>query len=131
MERKPELPSGEAEVLSVVWKLGEATAREVFDAYPNERAVEFETVRTVLRRLAQKRYLRTKRRNRAIYYTPRVSQESVVKTRLREMIRKLFHGQPAPLFQQLLDLKEMSKSDLKEIRSQIDNMLKDDDDPES
>src|SRR6186997_2113791 len=67
----PPLPKSELEIARIVWELKEATVRQVVDALPAERNVDFWTVQTYLRRLAEKGYLRVERRGRANVYKAR------------------------------------------------------------
>ena len=72
MARKPLMSRGELEVARVLWRLKEATPRQVFEAYPNKRNVDFTTVQTFLRRLEDKGYLAVRREGRKPFYRPRV-----------------------------------------------------------
>ena len=56
-KRRPALAKSELEVLRLVWKLGEATVRQVLDALHEDRKLDFWTVQTYLRRLESKSYL--------------------------------------------------------------------------
>jgi BlaI family transcriptional regulator, penicillinase repressor len=55
MARRPALSKAEMEVARIVWNLGEATVRQVFEAFPAERKIDFATVQTYLRRLETRR----------------------------------------------------------------------------
>lgn len=50
MGNRPALARSELEIAQVVWELKQATVREVVDALPPERELDFKTVQTYLRR---------------------------------------------------------------------------------
>ena len=46
MRDRPGLSKGEMEVVRVLWGLGEATVRQVLEAFPPRRTIDFSTVQT-------------------------------------------------------------------------------------
>lgn len=60
------LGSLEAEVMEEVWRQGETTIRRVWDALAKRRPIAFNTVMTVMNRLAEKRIL-VRRGHRGAY----------------------------------------------------------------
>ena len=58
MPARPGLAKSELEVAQIVWRLGKATVREVYEALPENRNLDFKTVQTYLRRLEAKGYVR-------------------------------------------------------------------------
>ena len=56
MSPRTPLSKAEMEVASLVWELGEATVRQVTDALPAKRKIDFTTVQTYLSRLEAKGY---------------------------------------------------------------------------
>ena len=78
MGKRPVPAKSELEVARIVWGLGSATVRQVLDAMPEGRDVDFKTVQTYLRRLKAKGYLRTRREGRTLVYSPRVHPNRVI-----------------------------------------------------
>ena len=54
MVERPALSNGEMEVARVLWEVGPATVREVFEALSATKKIDFTTVQTYLRRLERK-----------------------------------------------------------------------------
>ena len=79
MARRAGLSKAELEVARIVWSLGGATVRQVHDALPDDRRLDYKTVQTYLRRLEAKRYLATRREGKSIHYRPRVRPTQVVR----------------------------------------------------
>ncbi|MCP4510837.1 MAG: BlaI/MecI/CopY family transcriptional regulator, partial [Fuerstiella sp.] len=57
MPPRPGLSKSELEVARVVWLLKDANVRAVYEALSETRDIDFTTVQTYLRRLAEKGYL--------------------------------------------------------------------------
>ena len=51
------LSKAELETARIVWSLGDVTVRQVLEALPADRQIEYKTVQTFLRRLQAKGYV--------------------------------------------------------------------------
>jgi len=83
MKNLPPLPRSELEITQIVWRLGDATVRQVVDEIPEERGLGFWTVQTYLRRLEKKGYLKSRKAGRNNIYSAAVDPEGVIKTVFR------------------------------------------------
>ncbi len=75
--QKLSLGTLEAEILGIVWDLGQATVKQIHDrilADP-ERELAYASVTTVLNRLTKKGWLKCCKRNKAFTWQPLVSRE--------------------------------------------------------
>jgi BlaI family transcriptional regulator, penicillinase repressor len=122
MSKRPAVAKSELEVARIVWELGEASVRQVVDALPGERNLDFKTVQTYLRRLAAKGYLRTRRDGRTNIYLPRVHPQQVVKEVIDDLLKLLFGGESLPLFQHLIQDQNLSSAELDKLRAMFDEM---------
>ncbi|MEX0587018.1 MAG: BlaI/MecI/CopY family transcriptional regulator [Pirellulales bacterium] len=108
----------ELEVMQVVWDRGQATVQEVVDAL--DRSLAYTTVLTTLKILHKKRgVLRRKKHGRAHVYIPAVSCETVQRSMLGELRRRLFGNSMKSLVLNLLDQQELSQTDIDEVKSAI------------
>jgi predicted transcriptional regulator len=119
------------EVARIVWNLREATVRQVFEALPIGRNIDFSTVQTYLRRLEQKGYLRTRRQGRAMVYRPRVQPERVIRETIDDLVNRLFDGQTVPLLHHLIRERSISDEELRALREMIDQLEAEHDEPPS
>ncbi|MHB9095204.1 MAG: BlaI/MecI/CopY family transcriptional regulator [Eubacteriales bacterium] len=103
----------EADIMQIIWKSQKATVQDVFDTLSAERSIAYNTVMTVMTRLAQKGILRRQKEGRAFLYFPTTSKSEVAKGMLQYVIDKIFGGSRAPVFSQLLEDTSISKEDLK------------------
>lgn len=122
MARRPPPAPSELEVARIVWELGAASVRQVQEAMPEDRALDFKTVQTYLRRLAAKGYLRTKREGRKLIYGPRVQPRRVIGQVVDDLMNRLFGGEVFPLFQHLIEDRGLSETDVRQLRELLDRL---------
>jgi len=122
MAKRPAVARSELEVARIVWDLGEASVRQVLDALPKERDLDFKTVQTYLRRLEAKGYLRTRREGRSKIYKPKVRPQQVRREVIDDLLGLLFKGESLPLFQHLIQDRGLSSTELEELRAMLDEM---------
>ena len=122
MSERPALSKGEMEVARVLWDLGSATVRQVFEAFPTERRIDFTTVQTYLRRLETKGYVKAALDGRTRVYSPRVKPQTVIRETLDDLVDRLFGGEALPLVRHLIEDRGISDADLAELRELLDRM---------
>jgi BlaI family transcriptional regulator, penicillinase repressor len=122
MAKRPALAKSELEVARIVWNLKEATVRQVADALPDDRKLDFWTVQTYLRRLAAKGYLRTRREGRNNVYRPNVEPSKVVRQVVDDFLGRLFDGDALPLFQHLINERGLTDRELDELQKTLDQL---------
>jgi predicted transcriptional regulator len=122
MADRPALSKGEMEVARVLWDLKKATVREVHEAFPPERALDFTTVQTWLRRLETKGYVKAELDGRVRVYTPRVKPTTVIRETMDDLINRLFGGETLPLVRHLIEERGVTDEELAELRQLIDRL---------
>lgn len=122
MAKRAALPKSELEVAKIVWELGEATVRQVLEALPEERELDFWTVQTYLRRLEAKGYLRKRRDGRTNVYSPAVRPTKVINEALDDFINRLFDGETVPLFQHLIHDRGLSDDEVNQLQRTLDEL---------
>lgn len=113
------------EVARVLWELGSATVRQVHDAFPPERRIDFTTVQTYLRRLEQKGYVRAALEGRTRVYSARVKPRTVIRETLDDLVDRLFGGETLPLVRHLIEDRGISEAELAELKDLLDRMKQD------
>lgn len=122
--KRPAVARSELEVARIVWRLGAASVRQVLEALPADRGLDFKTVQTYLRRLEAKGYLRTRREGRAKVYLPRVRPDQVVREVIDDLLERLFGGESIPLFQHLIHDRGLTQSEIGKLRAMLDDREK-------
>jgi BlaI family transcriptional regulator, penicillinase repressor len=124
LSTRPALAKSELEVAQIVWKLGRATVREVFEAIPADRGLDFKTVQTYLRRLNAKGYVQTSREGRSNVYAPKVPRSQVVRRLVDDFVNRIFGGQPFPLVQQLVEQRGLSDEEIDRLQDLLKELKK-------
>lgn len=124
MSGRAALSKGEMEVARILSDLKRATVREVHDSFPAERAIDFTTVQTYLRRLEAKGYAKAELDGRTRVYTPRVKLRTVIRETLDDLIDRLFGGEALPLVRHLIEERGVSDDELAELRQLIERLGK-------
>jgi predicted transcriptional regulator len=122
MPKRPAVAKSELEVARVVWQMGKASVRQVLDALPPQRDLDFKTVQTYLRRLEAKGYVRSRREGRAKVYVPRVRPGKVVREVIDDVVHRLFDGQCLPLFQHLIQERGLTEAEVAQLRAMLDKL---------
>ena len=122
MTDRPGLSKGEMEVARVLWQLGKATVREVHEAFPAARKIDFTTVQTYLRRLESKGYVRARLDGRTRVYSPKVKPRTVIRETLNDLIDRLFGGETLPLMRHLIEDRGIRDEELAELKKLIDRL---------
>ena len=122
MAKRAPLAKSELELARIVWNLGEATVRQVYEALPEDRNIDFWTVQTYLRRLVSKGYLKTRRQGRNNVYLPRVKPGDVVREVVDDFLNRMFDGEMLPLFQQLIHDRGLSDEEIEELQKTLNKL---------
>ena len=112
----------ELEVARIVWERGGATVRQVLDALPEERGLDFKTVQTYLRRLEAKGYLQAHREGRSNFYRPIIRPRQVIGEMMDDLLNRLFDGQVLGLFQHLVNDRGLSNTEIRQLRELLDRL---------
>lgn len=103
----------ELEIMEVLWKLGEASVRDVQEAIQERRRPAYTTVQTILSRLEEKQAVRrTRKVGNALLFAPLV-ERAPVHRRLIDDFLGLFGGSARPLVARLLETGQLTLEDLK------------------
>ncbi len=105
--------------MEVLWGLGSATAERVREALPDEP--HDSTVRTHLRVLESKGYVRRSTKGKAHVYRTAVPRSKAQGKAIRSLIGRLFGGSPEALIVRLLEDEEISIERLEELRRSGDS----------
>jgi predicted transcriptional regulator len=113
----------ELELMTILWRLGEGTVRDVMAELPDDRDLAYTSVSTVLRILEQKGFVKSTASGRTHVYGPAVAKPQYESRNLRHLVGRLFEGDPASLVRRLVDATPLSKDDLRELRDLLDEKL--------
>ena len=119
MPRKPSktFTDRELEIMRVVWKLGEASARQIQEGLPGDR--HYNSVMTIIRVLERKGHLTHREEGRTHIYSVTVDPETSRTRVLKHLIKQVFAGSATSLVLSLVETGDLTASDLDTIRRKM------------
>jgi predicted transcriptional regulator len=112
-----ELGELERSLLTLVWRLGEATAEAVREELG--RPLKDSTIRTVLRRLEEKGYLAHSVENRTYLYRPAESRQRVAGRAVQRIVDWFCEGSVEALLVGMVDSKVLNRAELQRLAERI------------
>jgi predicted transcriptional regulator len=116
-QRMANLGVGEAEILRLAWELKEASAQQIWEALPAQRDLAPATVLTVLRRLRDKGFLKTRKVGKAHFFSPAIQPQRVISKTVSDLVKRFFGGDPVPLIMHLAETNQIDQSDIKRLQN--------------
>jgi predicted transcriptional regulator len=109
-------PSGrEIEILKVLWELGSASVREVYERMCPQEELAFNTIQTLLRIMDDKGLVTHAVRGRTFVYSPAYSREQ----EMARFLDKVFDGAMDQFVASLLKSRRVSPRELRELAAII------------
>ena len=115
----PALTDAEAQVMSVVWRLGSGSVSDVVAALVETRPATYATVQTILRILETKGYVTHDKVARAFIFRPLIDEREARRKALRHLIGRLFEGSPSLLVLNVLEDDEIEPAEREQLRKLI------------
>jgi BlaI family penicillinase repressor len=116
MAQTPRISDAEWAVMEEVWRQHPITALEVVQKLSPHKPWQDQTIRTMLRRLIDKKALKYRAEGKVYYYEPAVSREQCVRVESRSFLERVFGGAAKPLLVQMVQDAELSPEDIAELK---------------
>lgn len=113
------LGAAEAQILQLVWELKEASVQQIHDRLPKDREIAPATVQTMLRRLRDKGYLKSRADGKAHVFSPCVKPETVITKTVSDLLNRFFGGRAAPLMLHLAQAGKLEENEVDELRRML------------
>lgn len=114
----------ELQVMEILWRMKEASVREIQEAIVDRERPAYTTVQTIVNRLEAKGAVkRTRRISNANLYQPAVTKKSAYRTVFDELLG-LFGGSAQSVVAQLLDSGKLTLEDLKALEQTAEETAK-------
>ena len=117
-----ELSRRERQIMDVLFARGRATGQEIQEGLADKP--NYSSVRTILRVLERKGYVRHMEEGLRYVYEPTVARETAIRSALQRIIRTFFDGSAKDAVAALLDPAafDLSEKELSELRRLIDRV---------
>jgi BlaI family transcriptional regulator, penicillinase repressor len=109
----------ENEVMSAVWKAGSCSVEAVHRSVSQKRDLKETTIRTLLRRLEIKGYLRHESDGRAYIYRAAEPARSLAARAVRQIIDRLCQGSVEELVSGMVEAKVLSKREIERLEEVV------------
>jgi predicted transcriptional regulator len=120
MESKP--TNSELEILSVLWRTGPCSVREVCDELNRKRPTGYTTVLKLMQIMFEKGLLSRNERNRAHIYAAKQGESETQRGLLEDLAERAFGGSAHKLALHAIGSKKTSQQELAELRALLDKM---------
>jgi predicted transcriptional regulator len=105
--------------MKIVWQLGRATVRDVYEALRARRQIAYTTVMTMMKIMEAKGYLKKRVDGRAFVYRATRPQKQMIRRLVRDFVNRVFNGSAEPLLAHLVEDRHVSEKDLARIARMI------------
>jgi BlaI family penicillinase repressor len=116
MPTTPKISDAEWAVMEELWRRHPVTALEVAKRLGPQKQWQAQTIRTLLRRLIDKKAVKYKAEGKVFHYAPTVSREQCVRIESRSFLERVFGGAAKPLLIQMVQDADLSSDDIAELR---------------
>jgi len=113
MTEKTDLTPAEFRVMSVLWRKGRATVKEIQRALDPGRPLARTTINTMLTKMREKGYVGAREVNFAFEFRPLVERESVTKSKVSGLVDGFLEGDIAPLAAYIVENGELTPEQIK------------------
>ncbi len=118
-KKSPTLTEQELEIMKIVWQLGVATVRDVYETLLTRRKIAYTTVMTMMKIMEEKKYLRRRLEGRAYVYEGTRPKKQMIRELVSEFINRVFNGSAEPLVAHLVEERRLSERELKQIARMV------------
>ena len=115
----PRLTRLELQILEIFWERGNASIREIQEAFPEPRPA-YTTIQTMVYRLETKEAVRRVRKvSNAHIFEPVVARD-VARLRLLDEVLRFFGGRAQPMMAQLVEAGKLTRDDLRALEAALE-----------
>ena len=114
-------------LMNICWRLGKSTARQVYDESLGHRERDYQTVKTLLDRIAGKGYLKIEKLGPLCLYTPIVRRSAALAAAIEDFTRTVLDNTLAPVFVHLADSGNLRQEELDSLRELLRRHERDED----
>jgi predicted transcriptional regulator len=117
----PKPTDGELEILTVLWSIGPATVREVYNVISRRRPAQYSTVLKFMQIMAEKGLVRRDETARAHIYEAARPREWTQQQLAGDLLERAFSGSAKALLMGALSARKATKEELAEMRKLLED----------
>jgi predicted transcriptional regulator len=112
----------ELQILSVLWKRGPSTVRDVHESLASVQDTGYTTVLKLMQIMAQKGFVERDETNRSHVYRAAITEDQAQRGLLGQLMDKAFSGSASQLVMRALSMQSATTRELDEIRALLDDL---------
>jgi BlaI family penicillinase repressor len=117
----PDLAKSEWSLMEALWTRGEATASALQADLRSTQAWAYSTVKTMLDRLVEKGYVKSKRIGNVYEYSAKIRRGAVVARTIDDLADRVLAGSVTPLISRLVERRRLNAEEIRELRRMLDD----------
>ena len=117
---KPKPSARELNILSVLWRRGPSTVREVWDELNQTHGMGYTTILKLMQIMDRKHLVLRDTSLRAHRYEAAISKEVAERNLIQDLLDRVFRGRPLPLLLRIFEGSSVKPDELEAIRSMLD-----------
>ncbi|HIF34033.1 MAG: BlaI/MecI/CopY family transcriptional regulator [Pirellulaceae bacterium] len=121
-----DLAKAEWSVMEALWSRGNGTATELQGDLTEAHGWAYSTVKTMLDRLVDKGYVKSRRVGNVYEYSARIKRKSVVARIVDDVYDRVLKGSLEPLMDRLLKARRLSREESVQLREMLDRYEEED-----
>lgn len=123
-ENHNRITASEWEVMRIIWTLGHTHAGEVIRQLQVKRDWTESTIKTLLRRLVSKGYLRIRKDGRRFIYYPTVSENQMMASETKKMMRHMCDMHKGQILLDIIKEVPLSQQDIEKMQAELNKKAK-------
>jgi BlaI family transcriptional regulator, penicillinase repressor len=115
----------ELEFMQIIWTKGEITTESLqYELKLLNRPLSNGAIRKILSILMAKGHLNRRRQGKSYYFTPKILKDQGQKNIIHDIMKRAFDNSASKVIAALLDTKNVSDDDIKDMKQLINNYKK-------
>ena len=124
---EPKLAKLELKIMETLWARGQASIREIQDAFPEDERPAYTTVQTTVYRLEAKKAVRRVKKVGNFHIFEAAVSRNAAQRRLIDDLLGLFGGRTQPVMAHLIESGKLTMADVKEAEKMLRRLQRKDD----
>jgi len=116
----PALARSEWVLMEALWTRGRATAGALQADLQSTQDWAYSTVKTMLDRLVEKGYVKSRRVGNVYEYSPKIRRGAVVTRTIDDLADRVMSGSVTPLIHRLVERHPLTQDEVSELREMLD-----------
>ena len=114
------LTEAELRIMNVLWERGSATVHDVLQALPENPALAYNSVLTIVRILETKGYVKHVKDNRAHVYMPKIDRKDATRFEVSHLVSRFFGNSHEKLLLNILEEQSIDAEEMARLRQLLE-----------